>query len=171
MVTSAQEDEEAPKASLCESVRFTKMARACRRTELLLSCWNDPEARPDFGLFHSSTSPNISLGGFLYRVVSQINSDGDILVVAWVYLDRFLALTHYAVSELTVHRLFLAVVTVAHLWMEDRCFTNKHISRCGGVSPRELERLVLALCRSLEWRLWVSEKEYERYSMMLSLTE
>jgi hypothetical protein len=143
---------------------------ACQKSGAFLRNWHDPTAvLIGVGPFHSAVAPSLPVEAYLWELLRLTHSDQCTLVLAWVYLDRFLGKTHYPVCELTHHRLVLAALVVAHLWLEDDCYSTSYLSKCGGVCPRELARLVHVMCAGTEWRLWVSSDTYVTYRNMLGL--
>lgn len=156
-----------------KELRWTRVPRPIRIEPVVpAACWqsgalirnlHDPMEIKEIGVFHLAWKPTVSPEVYLWELLKKMQSDTCILVLAWVYIDRFVRRTHYQVDELSYHRLFLAGVVLAHMWSEDSCYSVAYLSRSGGVIDRDLSKLIVAMCIGTDWHLWVDECTFILY--------
>jgi len=114
--------------------------------------------------FHSSAPPAISVPDYLERMLKFMYCSDECYVLALIYLDRIHERTAWLeVNSSSIHRLILTGVVVAAKFFEDKYYKNSYYSKVGGISNQELNRLEYHFLRYLDFNLYVSQDEYERY--------
>jgi hypothetical protein len=68
-----------------------------------------------------------------------------------------------------VHRLFLAATRIAAKALEDNKWSQQRVAQVGGVTPRQLLNLEVALCFLLDFELGVDAKGLARSMFGLQL--
>merc|ERR1711957_1133771 len=70
--------------------------------------------------------------------------------------------------EQSCHRLVLTCFVLALKWHDDEPpYYNTYYAKVGGISIRELNMMEEHLCKLLNWELYVSAEEYDRYRNLL----
>ena len=87
----------------------------------------------------------------------------ECLVLALIYIDRFIQSSGIQVNSLTVHRILLTSVVLAAKTYDDNFYTNTHYARVGGVPVEELNSLELKFLCGISCSLYGSCEEYQRY--------
>jgi len=116
----------------------------------------DPEAVTPF---HSSSIPPISVVAYAKRLVRYCKSGNAAIVLGTVLLARYLKANREQLTPLTLHRLLLASVVVAIKGHYDIYYSNAYYAQVGGVSPKEMNRLELALLKGLHFSVNVHADE------------
>ncbi len=142
----------------------TPPAVCVRTAEVLGRYQSVPRGAPT--LWDSVRLPPLPLELYLWRLLHGLRAEEAVLVVAWVLLDR-LGRSGVCVDAWSLHRLVLAAVVMAHLWLDETGFVLSYYARLGGVRASELRRLQLALALQLRWNLHVEEREYRAYRALM----
>ncbi|EKD54015.1 MAG: Cyclin-dependent kinase [uncultured bacterium] len=66
-------------------------------------------------------------------------------------------------SDFNIHRLLLTSFLLATKYYDDLPFTNKYISKTGGISTNELNSLEIEFLSNISFTLSISEKDYREY--------
>lgn len=113
-----------------------------------------PLSTSDLTRFHSKTPPNTTVYDYLHQLTVYNVLTPPVLLTALIYVVRLCeAQPGFELNCLTVHRLFLACVTVASKSVSDSFWKNAYYAYIGGVSARELSMLELELLRYLNWNV------------------
>ena len=114
--------------------------------------------------FHSTSPTSISVADYLERMLKFMYCSDECYVLALIYLDRIHERTAWLeVNSNSIHRLFLTGVVIAAKFFEDKYYKNSYYCKVGGISNQELNRLEYHFLRYLDFNLYVSHDEYERY--------
>ena len=100
---------------------------------------------------------------FICRLYRYSKCSVECLVLALIYIDRFIQSSGIQVNSLTVHRILLTSVVLAAKTYDDNFYTNTHYARVGGVPVEELNSLELEFLFGISFSLYVSCEEYQRY--------
>ena len=87
----------------------------------------------------------------------------ECLVLALIYIDRFIQSSNIQVNSLTIHRILLTSVVLAAKTYDDNFYTNTHYARVGGIPVEELNCLEIEFLFSIGFSLYVSCEDYLRY--------
>ena len=79
-------------------------------------------------------------------------------MIATELLARISVFTNIDICPLTFHRLVFTSLMLAHMWHEEKSFTNTYYCRVGGVVPKEGTRLMVFFLQSLNHRIHVSKE-------------
>eukprot|EP00301_Raphidiophrys_heterophryoidea_P026077 c8906_g1_i1.p1 GENE.c8906_g1_i1~~c8906_g1_i1.p1 ORF type:complete len:227 (-),score=34.57 c8906_g1_i1:149-763(-) len=119
------------------------------------SSWNNT-------LFHAVKPPKISLINYCFRLVDGLNCSDQVMLLALVYIMRMeQRLGHGVLCPLSAHRMLLTSVVIAIKFHEDVLVSTKHIASVGGVSTNEICRLESEFLSLLDFRVMVTEDEFE----------
>lgn len=105
--------------------------------------------------FDSIRVPGIRLESYLFRLACQRSP--HTFVIAFIYVCR----ANIIVTDLCVHRLFLACFVLADKYQNDDHLFSSEMASLGGVSVADLHHLERLVAHLLEWKLWVSVEEFE----------
>lgn len=115
-------------------------------------------------VFDSHRLPEMSLDGYVDRLLRYLCRGEETFVLALVYVDRLLnKWPSWRLTSFNVHRVVLACLLLAVKINEDEVRSNHYYARVGGVPLAELNRLEAVLCTALDWRLYVSRDVYTQY--------
>ncbi|KAL8155416.1 hypothetical protein AgCh_000704 [Apium graveolens] len=92
-------------------------------------------------IFHSSTAPGVSIRQYIERIFKYSNCSPSCLVVAYIYMEKFLQKVGDCLTSLNVHRLLITSIVLAAKYVEDECYSNGYYAKVGGVSKEEMNRM------------------------------
>ncbi|MCO5576177.1 hypothetical protein L7F22_029985 [Adiantum nelumboides] len=119
-------------------------------------------------VFHGLRAPAISVQKYVERIFKYANCSPSCLVVAYVYLDRFIhQQPGMPLTSLNVHRLLITSVMIAAKFLDDAYYNNAYYAKVGGVSTLEMNRLELEFLFRLGFRLQVTVQVFESYCSFL----
>lgn len=127
--------------------------------------WSEPSS-----VFFSVTKPDIPVQTYVRRLVKYAQCSPSAFVVALVYMER-LAKTDskLCVSHYNLNRLLITSVCVAAKFLDDRCYSNAHYARVGGISTvAEMNRLEINLVQLMKFKLFVDVSEYSHKEKVLA---
>lgn len=118
--------------------------------------------------FYLKTIPPFSLTDYLLRIHKYCPHSPGVYLAAATYVQR-LCVSEVLVpaTSKTVHRITLAAIRIASKVLEDNKWSQDRISKVGGVSQKELQRLEISLCYLLSFDLFVNEAEIQKRMFML----
>lgn len=112
--------------------------------------------------FDSAEVPPISLCDYMEHLRKYAHFDTTSLLIALIYIDRISSNdSTFFLTYRNVHRLLLTCTTVAEKYTNDKPYINAHYAVAGGVCFEELNRLEVIVLKALQWRLGVSQEEYD----------
>lgn len=119
--------------------------------------WENP-----ISVFFSVTMPEIETKLYVKRLVKYAQCSKSAFVVALVYLRRLEEKDEVlAITAFNMHRLIITALMIAAKVLDDRCFSNAHYARVGGISTvQEINRLEIEMLQLLDHKLVVSSEEY-----------
>ncbi|XP_021911274.1 cyclin-U3-1 [Carica papaya] len=118
-------------------------------------------------VFHGLRAPTISIQQYVDRIFKYSGCSPSCFVVAQIYVDRFLQQTDVHLTSLNIHRLLITSVMLAAKVFDDAFFNNAYYARVGGVTTAELNRLEMTFLFSLDFRLQVNVRTFQRYCCQL----
>jgi len=150
---------------------------------------------PNIKAFHGSSVPKISLNDYLWRVVRALNAHSDpclfasdgselsclsedigensamgrglrCLLLSFIYIDRACMEDTFRVTSLSAHRILLTAIYLATKFTDDM-LPRAHwtFAKLGGITCKELKRLEGDFCRIVDFRLYVTEAEFQAHCM------
>ncbi len=121
-----------------------------------------PDPQDPISVFFSVTVPEISVSSYLNRWQLYSKCSPSTIIYAVIYLRRVEeADCRLAITGYTMHRLLTASILVAVKFLEEVWYSNAHYGRVGGMgSVQEINRLELEFLRLLNYRAYVSQKEF-----------
>lgn len=132
------------------------LERSIQKNEELLNT-----ARKDvITIFHGSRSPTLSIKQYIERIFKYSGCSSSCLVVAYMYIDKFLQLTDGHLTSLNAHRLLITSIMVAAKFLDDECYDNAYYARIGGVSTGEMNRMEMRFLFNLDFRLQVTAEAF-----------
>jgi hypothetical protein len=118
--------------------------------------------------FHSMKVPPISTADYLQRIAKYAYCSPECYIFALVYLDRLVdRVPHCRITPNNVHRLLITSVMVAAKGRDDKYYSNSYYSAIGGVTNAELNKLELSFLSLINYDLYVSPEDCERYTKEL----
>ncbi len=126
--------------------------------------WEDP-----ISVFFSVTKPDIETSVYVKRLVKYAQCSRASFIIVLVYLKRLEeANRKLGITSYNMHRLLITALMLAAKMLDDRCFSNAHYARVGGISTvREVNRLEIQMLELLNYRLLVTPDEYFDYAQQI----
>lgn len=141
----------------------------CSLMEKLLKT-NDQFPIPNSHLtrFHARTVPDISVQRYIQRIVKYAPFPAEVLLTVLVYIDR-LAARHsgFIINSFNIHRVLISTIVLSIKFHCDQLYTNKHYSKVGGITARELMLLEFDMLALLGYRIVVTNEELDLYYQRL----
>ena len=114
--------------------------------------------------FDSCESPNIAFSDYLTRMRKYTECSDSCYILAFIYIDRALQNNpSLVVSNLNIHRLFLAAIILAIKYLDDLYSRNIIYARIGGVRLVEFNVLEAEMLKMIDYNLYVSPYLYFQY--------
>lgn len=113
--------------------------------------------------YHSSRVPSISITDYMKRVGKYSRCSPECMIIAIVYLDRYVAKSQIPVTFRNAHRLIIVAVLVAAKIRDDIYYSNSYYGSIGGLQLKELNDLEMDFVHVLEWTTFVTPTEYHMY--------
>ncbi|GAV63168.1 Cyclin domain-containing protein [Cephalotus follicularis] len=121
-------------------------------------------------IFHGSRPPTLTIQQYLERIIKYANCSPSCLVVAYVYIQKFLQRTDASLTHLNVHRLLITSIMVAAKVIDNNeCHNNAYFAKIGGLSTEEMNKLEIKLLFSLDFRLHVTVEVFKKHCWQLQM--
>lgn len=118
--------------------------------------------------FCAKAAPKISIDFYLSRICTHIPLSDASFVLPLLYMER-LACRYPGgvVNKLSWAKLLVTGVMLASKYLDDEediHYNNAFYAKVGGISVKEMSMLETRFLQLLDWDLYVTEAEYNRYS-------
>ena len=118
--------------------------------------------------FASLYVPTISKGDYLELLVYRLDLSAEVCVVALVYIDRILRnWPKFGFTEINFHRVLAVCSLIGLKFLEDWKVDFNQFSCKSGISVRELLQLEVLCLRALNWRVYVSSDDFQKYAALV----
>ncbi len=144
-----------------EVVRFLEIVTAEKESDdASMPSWEDPVS-----VFFSVTKPEIETEVYVKRLVRYAQCSRAAFIIGMVYLRRLEASnSKLAITPYNMHRLLITSLMIAAKNLDDRCYSNAHYARVGGIATvKEVNRLELQMLALLRYNIYVSQEEYKYF--------
>ncbi|KAK3200274.1 hypothetical protein Dsin_023689 [Dipteronia sinensis] len=118
-------------------------------------------------IFHGSSAPSMSIRQYIERIFKYSTCSPSCLVLAYVYINRYLQRIDASLTSLVAHRLLITSIMVAAKYIDDECYNNAYFAKVGGVSTAELNRLEMKFLFTLDFKLHVTTEAFMKYCLQL----
>lgn len=105
----------------------------------------------------------------IFRVFKYSHCSVECLVHALIYIDRLIQSRIIPVNSLTIHRIIITSVVLAIKYFDDSFYTDNQYARIGGIEVEELCFLEIEFLKSINFSLYVSCEDYQKYHNELYL--
>lgn len=118
--------------------------------------------------FFLKAAPPFSITDYLLRIHKFAPHSPGVYLAAASYIHQLCIVTRIVpATRRTVHRLALAAIRIASKTLEDNQCTQERISRLGGISMDELEKLEISFCSLLRFELFLRPEDLQHSMLML----
>ncbi|CAD7955861.1 unnamed protein product [Amoebophrya sp. A120] len=124
-------------------------------------------------MFYLTSPTSMPLSEYFARFHNYFDASAESYVIAYIYLDRLRAsLTSvdppgkhrsHRLNNANIYRFWLAAITLASKYWDDRFNSNKRYALIGGVPLKELNKLEWAFFSLLDFNICVSVPEFQHY--------
>ncbi len=111
--------------------------------------------------FTSQSVPGVSVKDYLARLYRLCELTPETLLVALIYVDRFLRGSAVPLTVFEVHRLLGVACVEAAKFHFDDFYDNVFYAKAVGIRLRELNSLEEELLEGMEYRMLVTEEDYQ----------
>ncbi|KAL5853753.1 hypothetical protein ACOSQ3_008871 [Xanthoceras sorbifolium] len=118
-------------------------------------------------IFHGCRAPSMSIRQYIERIFKYSSCSPSCLVMAYVYMDRFLQRMEASLTSLIAHRLLITSIMVAAKFIDDDCYNNAYYAKVGGVSTAEMNKLEMKFLFILDFKLHVTTEVFRKYCLQL----
>jgi hypothetical protein len=108
---------------------------------------------------YNKMAPDLSLEKFLIRIIKYTEVENNTLLIAYLYIIKFLNKENFVLSLNNVYRLLLGSVVLAKKVMEDLNYSNSYYCDIGCLSVKELNMIELSLFVRIDFELIIKEEE------------
>ena len=114
-------------------------------------------------LFYLNKPPSISIENYITRFFIETKMSISSLILAIIYMDKFVELNKYVLSLYNIHRIFLSACLLSIKFNEDMKISEKYYANIAGVTINELKNLELSFYSKLNFSLFVDCDYYQQY--------
>ena len=114
-------------------------------------------------IFNSKEFLYLSLKDFILYIQEFNDLENYILITAIIYLERFCKESSIILTEYNIHKLLFTSVLLSIKNYEDNNYDNYYYSKIIGIENKELNKLEYSLLSILNFELFITKTEYEKY--------
>jgi len=134
--------------------------KACLKLSRLVQSLCSPSQDGVDSVFKCTVAVPISLKDYAVRLGTYMRCSEASFVSAAVLAQRLFDLNPGLFCERSVHKILCTSTLVSLKFNDDKFFSNAYYAECAGVSCQELNFLELSLVKMLDFRVFVSSKDY-----------
>ncbi|KAG7030248.1 Cyclin-P3-1 [Cucurbita argyrosperma subsp. argyrosperma] len=153
-----------PSSSRVLSILSSTFERSIQKNEKLLKRLKKKDS---VTIFHGSRAPTMSTGQYIDRISKYTCCGTPCLVVAYIYIERYLQKMGAYLTSLNVHRLLITSIMVAAKFNDAGCYNNAFYAKVGGVSTKEMNSMEIELLFNLDFRLHVTADVFRAHCLQL----
>ena len=121
--------------------------------------------------FQSMRIPNMTILQLFKILYEYCKITPEVILVSVTMLLRIFSSDQYIdfpINTLSIHRLLLVTCAINNKFWNDEYVTNKYISKCFGISSKEMNEMELYFLQLIQFNLFVSRDEYNQcvYSLI-----
>ncbi|XP_022965918.1 cyclin-P3-1-like [Cucurbita maxima] len=146
------------------SILSSVFERSIQKNEKLLK---KLKTKDNVTVFHGSRAPTMGIGQYIDRISKYTCCGTPCLVVAYIYIERYLQKMDAYLTSLNVHRLLITSIMVAAKFNDAGCHNNTFFARVGGVSTKEMNRMEIEFLSNLDFRLHVTADIFRAHCLQL----
>ena len=110
---------------------------------------------------------NISIDDYLNHLYKYSQASEDIFIIMLIYIDRLKTNRKICLNYFNIYKLILVAFTVAIKFNYDELFSLDFYAKLGGISQEELVALEYDFTTLLNYKFFVEEKIFNKYSNFL----
>ena len=110
---------------------------------------------------------NISIDDYLNHLYKYSQASEDIFIIMLIYIDRLKTNRKICLNYFNIYKLILVAFTVAIKFNYDELFSLDFYAKLGGISQEELVALEYDFTTLLNFKFFVEEKIFNKYSNFL----
>mmetsp|Transcript_13683 Transcript_13683/g.14249 ORF Transcript_13683/g.14249 Transcript_13683/m.14249 type:complete len:166 (-) Transcript_13683:207-704(-) len=119
----------------------------------------------EINAFSVGRVPRINLESYFSRIIKYCKLEQGTFIAMMIYLDK--VAEKIDLTCFNMHRLILAALVCAVKYTCDTCNNDSFFAKVGGVSVSELCVIESTFLALLEYSLYISDEENEKYSGFL----
>lgn len=146
------------------SILSSVFERSIQRNEKLLKRLKKKDS---VTIFHGSRAPTMGIGQYIDRILKYTCCGTPCLVVAYIYIERYLQKMDAYLTSLNVHRLLITSIMVAAKFIDAGCYNNTFYAKVGGVSTKEMNSLEIEFLFNLDFKLHVTADVFSTHCLQL----
>ncbi|KAA0047963.1 cyclin-P3-1 [Cucumis melo var. makuwa] len=146
------------------SILSSVFERSIQKNEKLLKRL---KKKDNVTIFHSSRAPTMGIGQYIDRILKYTCCGTACLIVAYIYIERYLQKMDVYLTSLNVHRLLITSIMVAAKFTDAGCYNNTFYAKVGGVSTKEMNSLEIEFLFNLDFRLHVTADVFSTHCLQL----
>jgi hypothetical protein len=118
-----------------------------------------------YNIYRSIKIPGLTISKYLVRLVSFCDCSSNCYVVTLIYIDKIIKKhSEIVFDSFTSHRLLLSCLIIAIKYLDDDHYENKRYADIFGLRLLELNNLERLTLQILEYNMFVSYDEFNKYS-------
>ena len=117
--------------------------------------------------FSSDVIPAITLNEYLLRICTFTQIENEILITAFIFVDRISSLGNIMLNEYNVHRILFTSVLLAIKYNEDIHFTMEYYAGIAGIDVKNLFTLEYEFTKVVNYCFYISDDEFENHKNYL----
>ncbi len=114
-------------------------------------------------IFSSSAAPNITLYGYIERILKYSKIQESTIVLSLIYIDTICEKNNLLLTNYNIHRIVFTSILVAIKYNEDEYYSNSYYAKVAGLSIDEINNLEYVFLNLLDYRLFVHNENYVKY--------
>eukprot|EP00345_Euplotes_harpa_P000844 CAMPEP_0168326574 /NCGR_PEP_ID=MMETSP0213-20121227/5379_1 /TAXON_ID=151035 /ORGANISM="Euplotes harpa, Strain FSP1.4" /LENGTH=197 /DNA_ID=CAMNT_0008329305 /DNA_START=18 /DNA_END=611 /DNA_ORIENTATION=- len=123
----------------------------------------------------------IPIDAYLFHLMGNVRTSPAVVLYMLIYLERVISAFEknyqkqngtdvpFLMTSYNAHRLLLTAFLLAHKYCEDCRYSTIKMARIGGIDPKEMKKLETEFLKFINYRLYVSEEQFEEYRIAVLL--
>lgn len=108
-----------------------------------------------YDTFSLENKPQITIKKYIYRILKYFLKDIILLNIAIYYIFKFKQKTNIILNGYNIHMLLFISSVIVHKFFEDEHYHNKYLSKVGGLTCEEVNKLEILFLQNIDWELYI----------------
>lgn len=106
---------------------------------------------------------------FLHSFLSKTGLGMTVMLLALLYVSRLRNVTTTKQENGSEFRVYVVALILAQKWLRDSHLGTNYWSKTSGIDTKSLRSLEFAFLEQIDWKIWCSREEFERWQMAARL--
>lgn len=118
-------------------------------------------------VFDITSELNINFQDYIIRLMKHTDAESNSIIYALCLIDKLCDSNKLCLTYKNIHKVFFISLIISIKWLEDFTFSDKHYSKCGGISLKEYIVLESSFIYLLDYKVQINDNKFDIYKKFI----